>query len=69
MFTNKTALADKNVIKAIDAANNFGMASMCMLGNSVFAIGKTSKLYQLLSSFGKVFVCSVDEVGARVIEE
>jgi pantoate kinase len=68
-FARKTDLADGRVIEAIDAANKFGMASMCMLGSSVFAIGKTDKLCNVLSSFGKTYVCSVDECGARVLEE
>ena len=68
-FTKKTGLADKNILEAIDMANKFGMASMCMLGNSVFAIGKTNDLTKILSPFGKVFVCSVDEGGARILED
>ena len=68
VFTKKTGLADKRVLEAIDAANHFGMASMCMLGNSVFAAGNTDKLRQTLSLFGKTFVCCVDECGARVLE-
>ena len=67
-FTKKTNLADKSVLDAIDAANKFGMASMCMLGSSVFAIGKTDELCKSLLSFGKLYVCSVDEYGARVLE-
>ena len=66
-FTKKTELADKRVLEAINAANQLGMASMCMLGNSVFAIGKTNELCKTLSSFGKVYMCSVDEFGARVL--
>ena len=68
VFTRKTNLVDKRVLEAIDAANHYGMASMCMLGNSVFAIGETAKLCQTLSKFGKVFVCNVDDCGARVLE-
>jgi pantoate kinase len=67
-FTKKTGLADKRMLDAIEAANHFGMASMCMLGNSIFAIGKTNKLCQTLSLFGKVYVCTVDEQGARILE-
>lgn len=67
-FAKKTNLADKRVLEAIDAANQIGMASMCMLGSSVFAIGKTDELCKSLSSFGKLYVCSVDECGARVLE-
>ena len=68
-FTKKTGLADEKVLKAIDVANHFGMASMCMLGNSIFAIGKTNELCKALTSFGKVYVCNIDEYGARVIEK
>lgn len=66
-FTQKINLADKRVIEAIDAANHYGMASMCMLGNSVFALGKTNELSKILSLFGKTFVCNVDEFGARLL--
>jgi pantoate kinase len=66
-FTKKTKIADKHVLEAIDCANQYGMASMCMLGNSVFALGKTEELCKVLSSFGKVFVCCVDEIGARIL--
>lgn len=68
IFTNKTGLANKKVINAINEANNYGMASMCMLGNSVFASGKTDDLCKVLSPFGKIFVCTVDEYGARIIK-
>ena len=67
-FTKKTGLADEKVLEAIDAANHYGMASMCMLGNSVFAIGDTEALCKTLTAFGKVYVCSVDQCGARVLE-
>lgn len=69
IFAMKTNLVDKRVTDAIKVANQFGMASMCMLGNSVFAIGKTDMLCQALSKFGKVFVCTVDEGGARVLDK
>jgi hypothetical protein len=39
-----------------------------MLGNSIFAMGKTDELCNALSSYGKIFVCSVDEFGARIID-
>jgi len=67
IFTKNTKLTDEQVLKAIDAANRFGKASMCMLGNSVFAMGKTNELCNVLSSFGKIYVCSVDEFGARIL--
>ncbi|HUS99141.1 MAG TPA: pantoate kinase [Candidatus Thermoplasmatota archaeon] len=67
-FTQKIGLADKMVLDAIKAANRYGMASMCMLGNSVFAIGDTPMLCKILSPFGKIFYCTVDEKGARVLQ-
>ena len=66
-FTKKIGFADKKVLEAIDAANQYGMASMCMLGNSVFAIGDTDALCKTLTNFGRVYVCLVDEYGARII--
>jgi len=69
VFTKKTNLAEKRVLEAIETSSRYGVASMCMLGNSVFASGETNKLCQTLESFGEVFVCSVDECGARVLEE
>ncbi|MCX6663122.1 MAG: pantoate kinase [Euryarchaeota archaeon] len=68
-FTCKIGLADEMVLQAIEAANQYGMASMCMLGNSVFAMGDTPMLCKTLSVFGKVFCCTVDEGGARVLKE
>ena len=69
MFTIKTRLADKKILKAIESANHHGMASMCMLGNSVFAIGDTEKLNETLSAFGKTYICTVDKYGAQVLKE
>ena len=68
-FTQSINLADKTVLRAVESANRHGLASMCMLGNSVFAVGDTPKLCKTLSSFGKVFCCSVDEEGARILRE
>lgn len=68
-FTKKTGLADKKIIQAINATSNFGLASMCMLGNSVFAAGKTEELCRVLSFFGKIYVCCIDQQGARVISQ
>lgn len=66
-FALKTGIADTRVLQAIKAVEDFGCASMCMLGNSVFAMGKTKNLVRILSSFGRVFVCRVDGLGARII--
>ena len=66
-FTRKIGIADKTVLEAIEKANVHGMASMCMLGNSVFAIGNTSALCKVLSKFGTVFCCTIDVQGARIL--
>ena len=68
-FTCKSGLADKKVLGAIQAVEPYGMASMCMLGNSVFARGRTTELMDVLSGYGEVFCCSIDKEGARLINE
>jgi len=68
-FAKKTGLANGQILKAIKDANNHGMASMCMLGNSIFAIGKTDELCNVLKEYGKVLVCSIDKCGARVLND
>jgi pantoate kinase len=68
-FTRKCGLADPRVLQAIDAAHHYGNASMCMLGNAVFAVGNTAMLCKTLSFFGYVSCCTVDVEGARVVKE
>jgi len=68
-FTKEIDLADVKVVEAIKIAQTHGMASMCMLGNSVFAVGDTHQLCTDLSSFGKVFCCTIDYQGARLLGE
>ncbi len=68
-FTRKIDIADETVLQAIMKANEHGMASMCMLGNSVFAVGDIPALCKILSVYGEVFCCTVDEKGARLLEE
>jgi pantoate kinase len=67
-FTRKIDIADKLVLQAIEKANAYGMASMCMLGNSVFAVGDVPALCKVLSSYGKVYCCTIDERGARLLQ-
>ena len=68
-FTRKIGLAERQVLQAIEAAHQFGMASMCMLGNSVFAVGNTPLLQKTLAPFGQVWVCGIDQIGARLVKE
>lgn len=69
LFTKKTGLAENRVNEAINVAKGYGTGSMCMLGNSLFACGDTDKLSKVLSNFGKVYVCKVDQSGAHVIKK
>ena len=66
-FTRESGLATKKILEAMDAASRLGTASMSMLGNSVFAIGDTQGLSEVLSDYGRVFVCRVDTRGPRLI--
>ena len=66
-FAQQTGLLSPKVSSALDAVRDFGQASQCMLGNSIFAIGNTDQLIQCLSIFGSIYVGSVDIQGARVI--
>jgi len=68
-FTIKSNLVSKKVHEAIDAISPYGGASMSMLGNSVFASGTTEKITEILSSFGNVQSCHVDQQGARIITD
>jgi hypothetical protein len=43
------------------------MASMSMLGNSVFATGEAENLRYRLLDFGKTFTCKIDNEGARIV--
>lgn len=66
-FALETGLVTRPVHNAIDAASKLGLASMSMLGNSVFAVGDTEGLVRVLSEFGEVWVCKVDTDGPRII--
>ncbi len=66
-FAEETGLMSENVDKAVKEACRYGMASMCMLGNSIFAMGDTKKIARVLSKYGKVYTCTVDEKGARIL--
>ncbi len=65
-FSKVTGLVTEDMEKAIKAANEVGMASMSMLGESVFALGDSEKLREILSGYGDVFVCQVDNDGMRL---
>ena len=66
-FTKKIGIAHPKVLEAIDTVQNYGIASMCMLGNSIFAMGETERLSTILSTYGKVYVCPIDRYGAQIL--
>ncbi len=66
-FAEETGLMDRKMGRAVEDACNHGMASMCMLGNSVFAMGNTREIAKTLSKYGNVYTCRVDEKGARIL--
>ena len=63
-FSIETGLADDEIIDAIEAVETEGgMASMAMLGRTVFAIdGKNA-----LEEFGDVISAEIDECGVRLV--
>lgn len=67
-FAVQTGLLQPAVASAIQAASEHGMATMCMLGNAVCAVGDTEALQDALVSFGEVIVCEIDQCGARLLE-
>lgn len=64
-FAKETNLVSKEVHNAIKIANKHGKASVCMLGNSLFAIGDIEKIAEALKEF-KPIVCKIGE-GAKVL--
>lgn len=66
-FTKDSGLASDKILQAIAEANIPGMASMCMLGNAVFAQGTVKELVRILKQFGSVYQTRVDIVGTRLI--
>ena len=66
-FAVGTDIMSHEVAEAVRAAREFGLASMCMLGNSVFAIGEGNELVKALRQHGDVIVCKVDDVGVKTL--
>lgn len=66
-FAIETGLASRDMVAAIGAASKVGLASMSMLGNSIFSVGDIEGLVRTLSEFGQVWATKVDTRGARVL--
>ncbi len=67
-FMKRTGLATKEVEAAAVAAEDFGPASMTMLGNSIFAVGNAKEQERVLSLHGKTYKAKVDWRGPRITE-
>lgn len=67
LFTERSGLASEKILQAIQEVNEYGMASMCMLGNAIFAMGNVKDLVQILHKHGSVYQTRVDTIGARLM--
>lgn len=67
-FSRGIGLLSQEIEDAVSAASKFGLASMSMLGNSIFAVGDTEQLENVLSNFGEMYICQIDYNGMRLVE-
>ena len=65
-FSKETGLLSKELDDAISAASEYGLASMSMLGNSIFAVGDTEGLKKVFEEYGEVYICNIDKIGMRL---
>lgn len=66
-FATQADLISDEVAEAVKTCREIGMASMSMLGNSVFAMGDSSGLTYRLLNFGETFLSSIESEGARLV--
>jgi len=66
-FVEEVELSSKRVLEAMIVADSHGMATMAMLGNSLFCIGDTEELVESLERFGPVYRCTIDQRGPRIL--
>lgn len=67
LFARQTVLATSAIQAAVLKASLHGVASMCMLGNAIFAMGDADALAEGLEEHGDVVRTAVDDRGARVV--
>ena len=65
-FTMESGIADERMIRILKKANEIGHASMCMIGNSIFA-GYSKKMEEFLTKHGEVYSSYVNNTGTRLI--
>lgn len=64
-FSLATGLASEKIKKMLKEANKIGKAAMCMLGNSIIAIGG-NEMRKFLSPY-TIYECFIDNEGARIL--
>lgn len=64
-FSLNTGLANEKMKRILKEANKIGRAAMCMLGNSIIAVGG-KEMRKFLSSYTN-YECFIDNEGARVL--
>jgi pantoate kinase len=67
-FLEDSELFSKEVLDAMVIADQHGMATMAMLGNSLFCIGDTPEMAEALRPLGQVFICEIDQDGPKLLE-
>ncbi|MEM2976463.1 MAG: GHMP kinase [Thermoplasmata archaeon] len=69
-FVHRTGLVSRASLELARAvsAKGVGLASVSMIGNSVFAVGDTDALVEMMRGRGDVFISGVDLAGARLVE-
>jgi len=67
-FLECSELFSKEVLEAMVVADQHGMATMAMLGNSLFGIGDTPEMAEALRPLGQVFICEIDQKGPRLLD-
>ncbi len=65
-FTMESNIADDDIIRILKKANEIGHASMCMIGNSIFA-EYSKKMEDFLKKYGNVYSSFIDNRGARLL--
>ena len=68
-FLEESELFSKEVLGAMVVADEHGMATMAMLGNSLFCIGDTPDIAEALKPLGQIFVCEIDQKGPRLLDK
>ncbi len=68
-FARETGLASRESLELAGAivAKGVGLASVSMIGNSVFAVGELASIKAMMEGWGEVLVCDVDLGGARPV--